>query len=210
MKIVSLNIGKPQEKEWQGKIVMTSIFKNSIPDRRKVSFTNIEGDEQADLRVHGGINKAVYAYDISHYQHWKNILQRDDWSYGLFGENLTTEGLKDDKVRIGGVYKVGSAKLQAIQPRFPCVKINIRFGLPDMIERFVNEKKNGIYFKVIEEGDVQVNDTIHLVEEPLHKVTIQDFVDCYYSKGMDKSLLKKILAIPFLPESKRQAFASFL
>jgi MOSC domain-containing protein YiiM len=160
--------------------------------------------------VDGGINKAVYAYDIFHYKHWKNILQRQDWSYGLFGENLTTEGLKDDEVRIGSIYKMGTAKLQAIQPRFPCLKINVRFGLPDMIERFVNEKKNGIYFKVIEEGEVQVNDSIDLIEESPHEVTIQDFVECYYSKGKDKSLLKKILAIPYLPESKRQAFESFL
>jgi MOSC domain-containing protein YiiM len=210
MKIVSLNIGRPQEKQWIGKIVLTSIFKKSVPDRRKVSFTNIEGDEQADLRVHGGINKAVYAYDISHYKHWKNILQRNDWNYGLFGENLTTEGLRDDEVRIGNIYKIGTAKLQAIQPRFPCIKINIRFGLPDMIERFINEKKNGIYFKVIEEGDVQENDSIHLIEESLHKATIQDFVECYYSKGADKAILKEILAIPYLPERKRHAFEIFL
>jgi MOSC domain-containing protein YiiM len=162
------------------------------------------------LRVHGGINKAVYAYDVSHYKHWKNILQRDEWNYGLFGENLTTEGLRDDEVRIGSIYKAGSAKLQAIQPRFPCIKINIRFGLPDMIERFINEKKNGIYFKVIEEGDVQANDTITLVEESPHEVTIQGFVESYYSKGKDKSMVKKILAIPYLPESKRQAFQNFL
>jgi MOSC domain-containing protein YiiM len=210
MKIVSLNVGSPQEKQWMGKIVLTSIFKKSVPDRRKVSFTNIEGDEQADPRVHGGINKAVYAYDISHYEHWKNILQRNDWNYGLFGENLTTKGLRDDEVRIGSIYKIGSAKLQAIQPRFPCIKINIRFGLPDMMERFINEKKNGIYFKVIEEGDVQENDSIQLIEESQHKVTIQDFVECYYSKGEDKSILKEFLAIPYLPESKRNAFESFL
>jgi MOSC domain-containing protein YiiM len=210
MKIVSLNVGRPEKKEWQGKVVMTSIFKKPVIDRRRVSFTNIEGDEQADPRVHGGINKTVYSYDTSHYEHWKNILQRDDWSYGLFGENLTTEGLIDDEVRIGNIYKLGTAKLQAIQPRFPCAKINVRFGLSNMLERFISEERNGIYFKVIEEGDVQVNDEIDLIEESQYKVTIQDFVECYYSKGEDKSILKKILAIRFLPEGKRQAFESFL
>lgn len=122
MKVVSVNVGLPQEREWQGKTVMTSIFKTAVANRRKVSFTNIEGDQQADLRVHGGVNKAVYAYDVSYYNYWQNILQRNDWSYGLFGENLTTEGLTDDAVRIGNVYKIGNTKLQAIQPRFPCVK----------------------------------------------------------------------------------------
>ena len=164
MKIVSLNVGRPEEKEWQGKMVRTSVFKKPVIGRRRVSLTNIEGDEQADPRVHGGINKAVYSYDTFHYEHWKNILQRDDWSYGLFGENLTTEGLIDDEVRIGNIYKLGTAKLQAIQPRFPCVKINVRFGLSDMIERFINEKRNGIYFKVIDEGEVQVNDEIDLMK----------------------------------------------
>jgi len=210
MKVVSLNVGRPQEKEWQGKMVMTSIFKSPVTERRKVSLTNIEGDEQADLRVHGGINKAVYAYDVSHYKHWKNVLLRDDWSYGLFGENLTTEGLTDDEVRIGSIYRVGTAKLQAIQPRFPCSKINIRFGLPDMIERFVHERRNGIYFKVTKEGDVQVDDEIVMVEKSSHEVTIQDFVECYYSKGSDKSIVQKILAIPYLPENTRRAFEIFL
>lgn len=189
---------------------MTSIFKSSVTGKRKVSFTNVEGDEQADLRVHGGIYKAVYAYDISYYHHWKTILERSDWNYGLFGENLTTEGLTDDKVRIGSIYRIGSVYLQAIQPRFPCIKINIRFGLADMIEWFVNEKKNGIYFKVVKEGEMQNGDEVTLVEESLHEVTIQDFAECYYSKGIDKSLLKKIVAIPYLPEGKRKTFESFL
>src|SRR5688572_13368073 len=135
MKLVSLNTGRPQEKTWNEKPVLTSIFKKPVIGQRKVSFLNIEGDEQADLRVHGGVNKAVYAYDLSHYDHWKKILPRDDWEYGMFGENLTTLGLPDEAVRVGNIYQVGTAKLQVVQPRFPCIKINIRFNLPDMIER---------------------------------------------------------------------------
>jgi len=210
MKIVSVNVGKPQEKSWQGNIVRTSIFKYPVSDRRRVSFINIEGDEQADLRVHGGINKAVYAYDISHYQHWKKIIQRKDWSYGLFGENLTTEGMRDDEVRIGSIYKAGTVKLQVVQPRFPCLKINIRFELPDMIEQFIEQRRSGIYFRVVEEGSIQANDAVILVELSPYEITVQDFVDCYYSKGRDKTLLQKILAIPYLTESKRKAFESFL
>jgi MOSC domain-containing protein YiiM len=210
MKLLSLNIGRPQDKEWMGTTVRTSIFKKPVIGRLKVSLTHIEGDEQADLRVHGGVEKAVYSYDVSYYSHWKNILDREDWTYGLFGENLTTEGFRDDEVRIGNIYQIGTAKLQAIQPRFPCLKINVRFGLPDMIELFVNERKNGIYFKVVEEGELQVNDPIQLLEESPHEVTIQDFVECYYSKGSDKSVLKKIVVVPHLPESKRRVFESFL
>jgi MOSC domain-containing protein YiiM len=209
MKIVSLNVGRPQEVEWNGKRIRTSIFKSPVSGKRKVFFLHIEGDEQADLRVHGGINKAVYAYDLSHYQHWKAVLQRERWEHGLFGENLTTEGMLDASVKIGDVYQAGTAKFQVVQPRFPCTKLNVRFGLPDMMERFMEQKRNGIYFRVVEEGEVQEGDAITLVEPSPYPVTIQQYVDCYYSKGEDRELVDTILSIPFLPESQRKAFEAF-
>jgi MOSC domain-containing protein YiiM len=209
MKLISLNIGKPQLKTWNGKEILTSIFKYPVNDMRKVSFTNIDGDEQSDLRVHGGINKAVYSYDLSHYEHWKTILPRHDWQHGMFGENLTTEGLPDDEVRIGNIYQIGTAKLQVVQPRFPCIKINIRFNLPDMIERFAEAKRSGIYFKVVEEGALQMNDEIKLVEESPFNVTVSEYVDCYYSKGNDADILSTILSIPYLPQRQRSSFESF-
>lgn len=184
--------------------------KNPVTDTRKVSFLNIEGDQQSDLSVHGGINKAVYAYDLSNYDHWKKVLHRDDWQDGLFGENLTTSGLPDDEVKIGDVFQIGTAKLQAVQPRFPCFKLNIRFGLPDMIERFIAQKRNGIYFKVIEEGIMQVNDEIKRIESSPFNVTIPDYSDCYYSKGSDKQVLETLLSIPYLPERHRTVFEGYL
>lgn len=210
MQLLSLNTGTPREHLWNGRPVRTSIFKTPMEGPRRVSFLNIEGDEQSDLRVHGGINKAVYAYDLSHYQHWKNVLQREDWPPGLFGENLTTEGLLDQEVRIGDVYQIGTAELQAVQPRFPCMKLNIRFGLPNMVERFMAERRNGIYFKVVKEGTLQAGDEINLIQPSPFNVTVQAYVDCYYAKGEDKPLVQSILSIPFLPESQRRAFEGFL
>ena len=210
MKLVSLNVGKPQDCEWNGKVVRTGIFKSPVAGKRKIYFLHVEGDEQADLRVHGGANKAVYAYDLSHYNHWKTILHRDAWEYGLFGENLTTEGLQDTAVSIGDVYQVGTARLQVVQPRFPCFKLNIRFGLPDMMERFMQQKRNGIYFRVLEEGFAEAGDAIRLIEPSSYAVTVQEYVECYAAKGKDKQLVDSILSIPFLPESQRNAFASFL
>ena len=209
MKLISLNVGQPREVEWNGRPIRTSIFKSAVADKRHVSQLNIEGDEQSDLRVHGGINKAVYAYDVLHYEHWKKVLMRDDWGWGMFGENLTTEGLLDENVRIADVYEVGTAKLQVVQPRFPCMKLNVRFGKPDMIEVFMEQKRNGIYFKVVEEGTVQVNDEIKLAVRSAHPVTIQQYVDCYYAKGQPAEICHTILSIPFLPESQRRAFESF-
>src|SRR5829696_2089630 len=114
MKLISLNIGKPKEIEWNGKTIRTSIFKSPVAGKRQVSLLNIEGDEQSDLRVHGGINKAIYAYDISHYEHWNKILLRDDWRWGMFGENLTTAGLLDEEVNVGDVFEIGTARLQVV------------------------------------------------------------------------------------------------
>ena len=210
MKLISLNVGQPREIEWNGKAVRTSIFKYPVTDRRHVSQLNIEGDEQSDLRVHGGVNKAVYAYDVSHYQHWKKVLLRDDWGWGMFGENLTTDGLLDQEARIGDVYQIGTAKLQVVQPRFPCMKLNVRFSKPDMVELFMAQKRNGIYFKVLEEGTVQANDEIRLAERSAYAVTIQEYVACYYAKGQPSNVCNTILSIPFLPESQRRTFESFM
>lgn len=193
-----------------GKTIRTSIFKSPVVDRRRVSFLNIEGDEQSDLNVHGGVNKAVYAYDISHYKHWKNILQRGDWQHGMFGENLTTDGLMDHEVKIGDIYQIGTAKFQVIQPRFPCFKLNIRFSLPNMLDRFMKEKRNGIYFRVVEEGTICVNDEIKLAVLSPYSVTISDYVECYYSKGNNKTALKNLLSVPYLPERHRAVFESYL
>jgi MOSC domain-containing protein YiiM len=208
--VLSINVGGPRETSWMGKTVRTSIFKNPVTGGRKVSFTNIEGDEQSDLNVHGGVNKAVYAYDLLHYDHWKTILQRKDWQYGMFGENLTTKGLVDSEVKVGSIYQVGTAKFQVIQPRFPCFKLNIRFALPDMIERFMEQKRNGIYFKVMEEGMIEVNDEIKLIELSSCNVTINDYVNCYYSKGSEKSVVKALLSFPGLPERHRRIFEGYL
>lgn len=210
MKVVSLNVGKPQEVAWQGRLVRTSIFKKTVEGKRKVSFLNIEGDEQSDLRVHGGVNKAVYAYDLSHYEHWKTVLPRDEWSHGLFGENLTTEGLLDEEVKIGDVYRIGTSALQVVQPRFPCTKLNVRFGLPDMMEKFSAQKRNGIYFKVVEEGEMAAGDEITLIPPSAYAVSVQEYVNCYYAKGRDRALLETILSIPFLPAGQRKAFEAFL
>ena len=209
MQLISLNVGKPRPFNYKGRTGNTSIFKSPVDGSRQVSTTNIEGDKQGDLVSHGGKMKAVYSYDISYYQHWKNILQWDDWNYGLFGENLTTEGMPDDQVFVGNVYRIGSVYLRAVQPRFPCYKLNIRFNNNDLLQKFTDEEKNGTYFSVVETGSLQAGDTIELVEQSPHKVTIEQLVKSYYSKGPDKEIVKQVLAIDFLPERLRKAFLSF-
>ncbi|MFN7118255.1 MAG: MOSC domain-containing protein [Saprospiraceae bacterium] len=209
MQLLSLNVGQPRSVEWQGHTVQTSIFKTPVADRRKVSLLHIEGDAQADLRVHGGKDKAVYAYDSSYYERWKTVLDRINWSPGLFGENLTTEGLPDDKVYVGNIYRCGTTLLQAVQPRFPCFKLNIKFGLPDMIQRFYAQQMHGTYFRVLEAGDLQVGDPIQLIEVSAFSVTIKDVVTAFTTQGADPEMLQQILHIPYLPESLRPTFQKF-
>lgn len=210
MKVISVNIGKPTPFSYKGHEGYTSIFKSAVQGERRVSVLNIEGDEQADLTVHGGELKAVYAYDLSYYRHWKNILHRDDWSYGLFGENLTTEGLADDAVFIGNDYRVGSVILKAVQPRFPCFKLNIRFGKEGMLQQFMQEGKHGTYFSVVREGSLQAGDRFELVEASKHNITIQQLTEAYYNKGADKNIVEQILAIECLPPRLRSAFESYM
>ena len=152
----------------------------------------------------------LFIRTIFHIMNNEKILHRDDWSHGMFGENLTTEGLPDNKVRIGNVYKVGSAIIKAMEPRFPCSKLNLRFNSSTMVKIFAQQKQNGIYFKVIEEGFIQANDTIELIETSPYAITINDIVGCYYSKGKDKMMLKNILDIPYLPKGVRKNLTAFL
>lgn len=210
MQVISVNIGKPQAIQWKGKSFTTSIIKDSVSVPCRVSFEGVEGDQQSNVKVHGGETKAVYAYDVSYYESWKKILTRNDWKYGMFGENLTTSGLLDNEVKIGDVFQIGTAIIKAMEPRFPCSMLNVKFGLSTMVKLFTQQRQNGIYFKVIQEGSIQTNDTIQLVENSANAITISDVVECYYSRGADKVLLHDILDIPYLPKKLRENLYAFL
>ncbi|MEO8210364.1 MAG: MOSC domain-containing protein [bacterium] len=210
MKVLSLNIGTPKEIEWLGKKITTSIFKKSVSGNHKVTFLTIEGDEQSDKKVHGGFDKAVYSYSIEYYDYWKKIIERKDWNPGLFGENLTTKGLTDEKTRIGNIYKIGTAMIMPVQPRFPCQTLCARFGMKEMIDKFYNSKRNGTYYRVIEEGYIEQGDEIEMIEESKYNVTIKDVVECKVTKGEDQIKLEQILEVPFLPSGLKQTFQMYL
>lgn len=210
MKLLSLNVGQPKTVIWKSKEVKTSIFKAPVEGRKAVSLLNIEGDRQADLRYHGGRDKAIYAYDKAHYTAWKKQIEREQWSFGLFGENLSTEGLEDSSVQIGNIYQIGSVLIQATQPRIPCFKLNLCFERADMTALFYNFKRYGIYFRVLEEGVLQAGDAIELVETGAYSVSITDVVGAFTSKGKDRKLLQQILDIPILPDGIRKNLSSFL
>lgn len=207
MKIVSVNAGLPREVEWRGKKVLTSIFKTRVEGRVQVGRTNIAGDRQSDLSVHGGVDKAVYAYPSEHYAFWRQELPGVDFPWGAFGENLTTEGgLMEREVRIGDRFRAGSAEFIVTQPRMPCFKLGIRFGRRDMVKRFLHSGRTGFYFAVTREGDVGAGDALERVGEGEGGISVTDIVGLYASDAANQELLRKASRLSALPESWREYF----
>lgn len=163
MKIVSINVGLPREVEWQGRSVLTSIFKTPVSGPVRVDRLNLDGDRQSDLTVHGGAYKAVYVYPSEHYPFWREQLREPELAAGAFGENFTTEGLLETAVRIGDRLRIGSAEFVVTQPRIPCFKLQIRFGRLDIVRRFLRSGRCGFYLAVMREGEVEAGDEIDLV-----------------------------------------------
>lgn len=205
MKILSVNVGRPQAWPWQGQLVTTAIFKNPVEGPVQLVGNNFEGDQQANLRVHGGPNKAVYAYDREHYEFWKAEMPTYAFQDGNFGENLTTEGLPDHAVRLGDQFRLGSAVLMAVQPRFPCSKLGLRFNDVGMTKRFAQALRHGIYFRVVQEGTVRAGDVIELVKKSAVPVTLQDVVNAFYGLEKDEALLDAMVKFPHLPRYVREA-----
>jgi len=178
MHVVSVNVSLPKAVEWRGRTVTTGIFKEPVAGRIPVRSLGLVGDGQADLSVHGGPAKAVYAYPSEHYPFWRQELERPDLTWGAFGENLTTEGLAERKLRIGTHLRVGSALLEVTQPRLPCYKLGIRFGRADMVRRFLaSGGRSGFYLAVLEEGAVAAGDPVERISEPVEAPTVFELVD---------------------------------
>lgn len=206
MKLISLNIGIPREVTWQGKTVSTGIFKEPISQRIMLRFLNLDGDRQADLTVHGGREKAVYAYPLEHYDYWRKELPDMDLPWGIFGENFTTTGLGEDTVNIGDRFRIGSAEIMVTQPRRPCYKLGIKFGRTDIVKRFKDSKLSGIYFSVMKEGEVGVGDEIELIHRDENHVTVADINRLYLGENVDLDLLHRAVQVKALAENLRRHF----
>ncbi len=206
MHILSVNVGRPRTAQWGGREVRTAIFKAPVAGPVALGQLNLAGDAQADLRVHGGPDKAVYAYAREHYDFWAGELPPGVLTTaGAFGENLTTAGLLETEVRIGDLFGVGTAVLRAVQPRLPCYKINLRFDDADMVRRFARAGRPGIYFRVERAGTVQANDSITLLETAETAVTVQHVNDLLLGRAAVAAEIRAAaLASPHLPAGLRQ------
>ena len=206
MKLISVNVGLPREVAWNGGSVPTGIFKRPVRGPIRVERLNLVGDKQADLSVHGGPYKAVYAYPAEHYVYWRKELGGDDLPWGMFGENLTTEGLDESAVHIGDRFRVGTAELSVTQPRVPCYKLGIRFGTPLMVKRFLNSRRTGFYFSVAQEGELDSGDAIELLARDTNSLTVADIFRLYAFDTDDREKLQRAAELPALPDSWRGYF----
>ena len=206
MKLVAISVGRPKEVQWRGRSVQTSIFKTPVSGRVHVTRLNIEGDEQSDLSVHGGAQKAVYVYPAEHYSFWRRELPDTELPWGAFGENFTTEGLLEDEVWIGDRYRVGSVELVVTQPRMPCYKLAIRFGRADMVKRFLQSGRSGFYLAVEREGELSPGDAIERFARDERRLTVADVVALYAADSANQPLLETASEHPSLPASWREYF----
>lgn len=203
MQVVSVNVGQPREIALNDRSVLTSIFKTPVQGPVAVRPHNLQGDRQADLRVHGGPYKAVYAYPSEHYPYWAKELGVD-LSWGALGENLTTSGLIEESTFIGDQLRIGSAVLQVTQPRMPCFKLNLRFERSDMVRRFWRSGFSGIYFSIVEDGELESGDELQLVYRPSEAISIADVVRLYKGETEDEELFQKMVNAPLRGSWKRE------
>jgi MOSC domain-containing protein YiiM len=206
MKLISVNVGLPREVIWKGMIVSTGIFKEPVSARVMVRSLNLDGDRQADLTVHGGLEKAVYVYPFEHYGYWQSELPDTELTLGNFGENFTTTGLREEELNIGDRFRVGDVHLMVTQPRLPCYKLGIRFGRSDMVKRFFASQRTGFYCSVLQEGEVGTGDTLELVSRDENNITVADIIQLYTREQHDPELLHRAAQLAALPESWRDYF----
>jgi len=206
MKILSVNVGLPREVVWKERVITTGIFKAPVAGRVSVGRLNIEGDRQADLTVHGGVDKAIYVYPAEHYEFWRGELPEAELRWAAFGENLTTEGLFEDQVNIGDQFQIGTIEVVVTQPRMPCYKLAAKFGRDDMIKRFLASRRPGFYLRVTEEGEIGAGDEVRLLRRDPHNITVTDIVRLYVDKPKDFELMKRAVQVEALSEVWRTHF----
>lgn len=206
MKLLSVNVSQPKIVVYHGRQVATGIYKEPIAGRVRVGRLTIDGDRQVDFRVHGGADKAVYAYPHEHYATWQQELGRDDFAFGQFGENLTTQGLLEDAVHIGDRFRIGDALFEVSQPRVPCYKLAMKMEDKTIPKRLIESQRCGFYLRVIEEGEIGAGDAIDRVANDPMGVSVQYIYNLYFNDKDNKSEIARMLDHPHLSGEWKQQF----
>lgn len=206
MRLLSVNVSMPKEISHNGRAVETGIFKEPIPGRVMLRTLNLDGDGQADLVNHGGVHRAVYAYPFENYGYWQRELDRDDFGFGQFGENFTVEGMTEEDVHIGDVFRVGNALVQVSQPRPPCFKLGHKMGMPVFPKLFLASGRVGFYLRVLEEGEVGAGDTFEPVERDPERMTVREISNLLFFEPDDLEGAFRALRIGALSPGWRDSF----
>jgi MOSC domain-containing protein YiiM len=201
MKIISTNIGRIREVEWRGQKITTGIFKEPVDEPVFLGRNGVIKDEVADRKVHGGSDKACYLYAADCYPYWRERFPSLDFQWGIFGENLTVEGLDEGQVKIGDIYKLGDAVVQVSQPRLPCYKLGIRFGSSRVVKQFLESPYPGVYLRILEEGFVETGDTMDLLEANPKGMTVRLIYSLFSSQKTNLDLKDQACEQEFLAES---------
>lgn len=204
--IISVNTGLPREVRDGNRVITTGIFKSAVPGSVAVLKMGLRGDGQADLTVHGGVDKAVYAYPAEHYAYWERELGRE-LKPGTFGENLTVAGLDEAVSCIGDVFRVGSATCQVTQPRAPCFKLALRMGMPAFPRLFLRSLRTGFYLRVLQEGTVGAGDTMECLHRADGSMTVRDLTHLAFFARDDTEGNLRASAIEALPRDWREEFS---
>jgi MOSC domain-containing protein YiiM len=206
MRVLSVNVGIPREVTWRGKSITTGIFKEPVAGAVRIRALNLDGDRQADLRVHGGEDKAVYAYPSEFYERWRSERPELAFPWGQFGENLTTEGLVDQDVNVGDRFRVGTAELIVTQPRLPCFKLGIKMGRDDFVTEFLQRGLFGFYLAVAREGEVQAGDPVVALTRDPRGFKVTEIARLYLRDRDDIEGHQRAAELDVLPESWRHYF----
>ncbi len=206
MKLISVNVGLPRDVEWNGQLISTAIFKEPVSGPIRLQALNLEGDQQADLEVHGGARKVVHAYPVEHYSFWREELGKTELPWGTFGENFTIEGVDEASVHVGDVLGLGSATLVVTEPRQSCYKLGLRLGRADAVKVFEQSGRSGFYLAVEKPGVVEAGDRFTIVREDPQRLTISDVVRAYTTGASDVELLQRVVDNESLDELWREHF----
>ena len=209
MQIISTNIAKPKTITFNGKQVTTGIYKKPTDKPIYLKKEQVRGDEVSNRKFHGGEFKACYLFSAEHYPYWENLYPHFDWHWGMLGENLTVKGLDETKLYIGDIYKVGSALIQITQPREPCSTFGVKMGSQAVLKQFIQHGHPGTYVRVLEEGNVKVNDTFELIEKAKNSLTTSHFFKLLFDKEKNQELLALAINNDAIPQRKRDKLKAY-
>jgi len=210
MKIISTNIGKPSTFIWKGKEETTGIFKKPTDKPIYLTKNDVLTDEVSNRLNHGGFYKACYIFSVEQYPYWKSLYPNLDWSWGMFGENLTVADFDEKKVYLGDIFKVGEATVQVSQYREPCYKFGHKFGTQNILKQFIKHGHGGTYLSILEEGYVDINDEFSLIERPEKSLTVAELFHLVFAKEKDQELLKIAVRSKAIPAKKRILLSKFI